>query len=338
MNRRPHMFDDENPDNFNSTNEATMEDETDTSRKPKVHQIHIHVEPREPSCNGSVQNESEDDHGRYSHNKQVPNTTATDSEMDLSNGNDVENPKQHEQTIENVSNNEERSTQSPSRFEETENSSENYDVPAEESIKENSKNQPTPEQKINYVMQSTKLLESKVSAFSGCKHDKEYLYLDEMLTRNLITLDDIDVAGNEELRVSRRTAVRAVSNLIHKLENFDKATSEDKNCGETTPAEGSDSNNELSETGQSDEMFLENAEASNNVDEKDNDRVKNVDSSNDELNEEINCTDTLPVESDTNTNIPTSEITTDIVHVGGNTLMDTLDNTASNSAEVPVEA
>lgn len=35
----------------------------------------------------------------------------------------------------------------------------------------------------------------QVAQFNGKPRDKQYLYLDEMLTRNLLKLDDIDTQG-----------------------------------------------------------------------------------------------------------------------------------------------
>uniref|UniRef100_T1J5M6 BAG domain-containing protein n=1 Tax=Strigamia maritima TaxID=126957 RepID=T1J5M6_STRMM len=61
-------------------------------------------------------------------------------------------------------------------------------------------------------------LKPQVEKFKGTRADKEYLFLDEMLTRHLIKLDDIVVEGNNELRQARKTAIKRVNDCIHVLE------------------------------------------------------------------------------------------------------------------------
>lgn len=61
-----------------------------------------------------------------------------------------------------------------------------------------------------------------VENFTGKKNDKQYLYLDEMLTRNLIKLDNIETEGKENIRQARKEAIRCIQKCIAVLES--KAT------------------------------------------------------------------------------------------------------------------
>ena len=62
-----------------------------------------------------------------------------------------------------------------------------------------------------------------VERFRGDKNDKTYLYLDEMLTRNLLCLDNIDTEGKENIRKARKEAIKCIQSCINLLEK--KATS-----------------------------------------------------------------------------------------------------------------
>ncbi|XP_013172276.1 PREDICTED: BAG domain-containing protein Samui-like isoform X1 [Papilio xuthus] len=61
-------------------------------------------------------------------------------------------------------------------------------------------------------------LMSDVENFTGTKKDKRYLYLDEMLTRNLIKLDNIETEGKENIRQARKEAIRCIQKCIAVLE------------------------------------------------------------------------------------------------------------------------
>lgn len=52
----------------------------------------------------------------------------------------------------------------------------------------------------------------------GTRQDKEYMYLDEMLTRELIKLDDIETEGRENVRQARRNAIKSIQDTIGLLE------------------------------------------------------------------------------------------------------------------------
>lgn len=52
----------------------------------------------------------------------------------------------------------------------------------------------------------------------GSRQDKEYMYLDEMLTRELIKLDDIETEGRENVRQARKNAIKSIQDTISLLE------------------------------------------------------------------------------------------------------------------------
>ncbi|XP_041978719.1 BAG domain-containing protein Samui isoform X2 [Aricia agestis] len=61
-------------------------------------------------------------------------------------------------------------------------------------------------------------LMTEVENFTGTKKDKRYIYLDEMLTRNLIKLDDIETDGKENIRQARKEAIKCIQKCIAVLE------------------------------------------------------------------------------------------------------------------------
>ena len=50
------------------------------------------------------------------------------------------------------------------------------------------------------------------------KTDKQYLYLEEMLMRQLIRLDNVETEGKDEVRMARKQAVKEIQATISKLE------------------------------------------------------------------------------------------------------------------------
>ncbi|XP_065212902.1 BAG family molecular chaperone regulator 3 isoform X2 [Planococcus citri] len=77
-----------------------------------------------------------------------------------------------------------------------------------------------PMSRIEQVRNDVEELATEVEKFAGTSRtDKEYLYLDEMLTRNLIKLDLVEVEGNETLRVARKDVIRSIQKAISCLES-----------------------------------------------------------------------------------------------------------------------
>lgn len=62
--------------------------------------------------------------------------------------------------------------------------------------------------KIQDIQRDVLELMAKVEQFKGTRQDKEYVYLDEMLTRNLLKLDTIDTNGKDSIRLARKEAIK----------------------------------------------------------------------------------------------------------------------------------
>lgn len=75
-----------------------------------------------------------------------------------------------------------------------------------------------PSEVVEEVRLDVENLRKCVEEFKGVRGDKQYLYLDEMLTRNLIRLDNISTEGNEELRKARRAVIDAINCCIQEME------------------------------------------------------------------------------------------------------------------------
>jgi hypothetical protein len=77
-----------------------------------------------------------------------------------------------------------------------------------------------PMERIQEVKEEVESLSNSVQQYSGkSRTDKEYLFLDEMLTRNLIKLDTIEVEGNDKLRTARKDVIKSIQKAIALLEN-----------------------------------------------------------------------------------------------------------------------
>lgn len=72
--------------------------------------------------------------------------------------------------------------------------------------------------KIQDIQRDVLDLMGKVEHFGGLKGDKEYMYLDEMLTRNLLKLDTIDTNGKESIRLARKEAIKCIQASIGVLD------------------------------------------------------------------------------------------------------------------------
>lgn len=71
--------------------------------------------------------------------------------------------------------------------------------------------------KIQKIQASVLGLMSRVEEYDGTNR-KEYSFLDEMLTQNLLKLDDIDAEGKENIKNARREAIKCINSLIQLLE------------------------------------------------------------------------------------------------------------------------
>ncbi|CAG7835348.1 unnamed protein product [Allacma fusca] len=73
-------------------------------------------------------------------------------------------------------------------------------------------------EKVDAVSQDVKQLEKQITEFTGNSKNKEYLFLDEMLTRNLIKLDNIETEGKEDVRNARKSCIKLIQKCITDLE------------------------------------------------------------------------------------------------------------------------
>merc|ERR1711913_168210 len=90
------------------------------------------------------------------------------------------------------------------------------------------RNTPQPEQqqtqkdpkiaKLDKIKEEVDILMEKIDNFKGTKKDKEYLYLDEMLTRHLIALDGIEPEGQTEIRQMRKESIKSVNMCLSMLD------------------------------------------------------------------------------------------------------------------------
>ncbi|XP_025414006.1 BAG domain-containing protein Samui isoform X2 [Sipha flava] len=75
-------------------------------------------------------------------------------------------------------------------------------------------------EKVQNVQAEVEELAVTVNKFSGSSRtDKQYIYLDEMLTRNLIKLDTIETEGRDDVRMARKKAIKTIQDTISILEN-----------------------------------------------------------------------------------------------------------------------
>lgn len=77
-----------------------------------------------------------------------------------------------------------------------------------------------PLEKVAEVQKEVDALTEQVNLWSGTsRKDKQYMYLDEMLTRELIKLDDIETEGKDNVRQARKNAIKSIQNSISLLES-----------------------------------------------------------------------------------------------------------------------
>lgn len=73
--------------------------------------------------------------------------------------------------------------------------------------------------KLGKVREAVKELSSRIEAFKGDKKDKEYLFLDEMLTRHLVSLDCIEANGRDDIRQTRRETIKSINRCLSQLDH-----------------------------------------------------------------------------------------------------------------------
>ncbi|KAK7869544.1 hypothetical protein R5R35_002312 [Gryllus longicercus] len=77
-----------------------------------------------------------------------------------------------------------------------------------------------PISRVQAIQKDVNELKLKVDNYSGnSRKDKDYMYLDEMLTRNLLKLDNIETEGKDDVRQARKAAIRNIQQCISILES-----------------------------------------------------------------------------------------------------------------------
>lgn len=61
-------------------------------------------------------------------------------------------------------------------------------------------------------------LQAQVLGFDGKRADKSYLLLEELLTKQLLSLDAVDPQGHEPTKVARKQAVKFAQNILNYLD------------------------------------------------------------------------------------------------------------------------
>ncbi|XP_044521565.1 BAG family molecular chaperone regulator 3 isoform X2 [Gracilinanus agilis] len=72
--------------------------------------------------------------------------------------------------------------------------------------------------KVEAILEKVQGLEQAVNSFQGKKADKQYLMIEEYLTKELLALDSVDPEGRSDVRQARRDGVRKVQQILEKLE------------------------------------------------------------------------------------------------------------------------
>lgn len=86
------------------------------------------------------------------------------------------------------------------------------------SKEQSSKVEKTPLELINEILEECKQYKDRVNLFQGSKKDKEYKFIEEMLTRSLLKLDGIQSGQDDSIRQARRAAVKEIESYLDQLE------------------------------------------------------------------------------------------------------------------------
>ncbi|XP_064209869.1 BAG family molecular chaperone regulator 4 isoform X2 [Anguilla rostrata] len=72
--------------------------------------------------------------------------------------------------------------------------------------------------RVQQVLARVWLLQEDVDEFVGHKTDKNYRYLEELLTKELLELDSVETNGQEAVRQARKEAVQKIQGILDRLE------------------------------------------------------------------------------------------------------------------------
>ena len=73
-------------------------------------------------------------------------------------------------------------------------------------------------QQLFKIQDNVNDLVNQLEEFKGDKNSKEYRFLDEMLTRNLLALDGIETGGRDDVRQARKESINAINRCLSVLE------------------------------------------------------------------------------------------------------------------------
>jgi len=74
-------------------------------------------------------------------------------------------------------------------------------------------------EEVAAVQKDVDELMKQVETFTGKRQDKQYIYLDEMLTRNLLKLDLVETEGKDQVRAARKETIKCIQKAISILES-----------------------------------------------------------------------------------------------------------------------
>lgn len=73
--------------------------------------------------------------------------------------------------------------------------------------------------KLAEIQADVRKLVEQLEKFKGNKDSKEYKYLDEMLTRNLLKLDGLNLEGRDDVRQDRKQSIKDINRYLSILES-----------------------------------------------------------------------------------------------------------------------
>lgn len=195
---------------------------------PNVRHIPIFVEGRdEPLTNRNIETNGQQRATSANDHHQIPNSKSSGGIFDRVKNfptiNRMQAPQQqrsnspHRTGPSNVQRSTSGAANSPSR-QQTDQSH-----PLQTPRPETERPQPHPDAdsivKIQSIQRDVLNLMDEVEKFTGStRKDRQYLYLDEMLTQNLLKLDTIDTEGKENIKQARREAIKCINKCISVLE------------------------------------------------------------------------------------------------------------------------
>lgn len=114
--------------------------------------------------------------------------------------------------------------------------------------------------KVSCVQKEVDDLKGQIENFSApTRADKQYILLDELLTRNLIKLDNVDTEGREEVRNARKNAIKSIQRCISMLEQNVPAANSGKEGSpmDAEPTPENDQGNQTSRSASKQELATE---------------------------------------------------------------------------------